>query len=249
MTIALVHGNPEVAAIWDDLIAALASDGVERDVVALSPPGFGGPVPDGFGSTMDEYAAWLVSELEQLDGPIHLIGHDWGGGHVVNAMALRPDLMASVTTDVAGLFAPGYRWHDAAQLWRTPDAGEENVAAMAAGERADRVALFAGLGMSAGAAEECADAVADMGPHILALYRSADEPILEARGEAVAAMADRPPMHVVVATADPYTGGEGLATGVADRWGATVHRLEGLGHWWMMQDPALGAELIRTITR
>ena len=43
--VVLVHGNPETAAIWDPLIAELGRD----DVVALSPPGFGAPVPDGFG--------------------------------------------------------------------------------------------------------------------------------------------------------------------------------------------------------
>ena len=42
--IVFVHGNPETAAIWDPLIAALGRD----DVVALSPPGFGAPTPDGW---------------------------------------------------------------------------------------------------------------------------------------------------------------------------------------------------------
>ena len=249
MTIVLVHGNPEVAAIWDDLIDALAADGVERSVVALSPPGFGGPVPEGFTSTMDEYADWLVGELEQLDAPIHLIGHDWGGGHVINAMVRRPDLMASVTTDVAGIFAPGYQWHDAAQVWRTPDAGEEAVAAMAAIPRDDRIALFVDLGMNPAGAAACADAGGEMGPHILALYRSADEALLVERGQVVAAMSDKPPIHVVLATEDHYTGGEPLATATAEAWGAKVHRLEGLGHWWMLQDAALAAELVRTVAR
>ena len=43
MTLVLVHGNPETAAIWDDLREQLGRD----DVIALSPPGFGAPVPDG----------------------------------------------------------------------------------------------------------------------------------------------------------------------------------------------------------
>jgi hypothetical protein len=52
---------------------------------------------------------------------------------------------------------------------------------------------------------------------------------------------------VIVATEDPYTGGEAKARATAEAWGAQVHRLEGLGHWWMMQDPARGAEIIRQI--
>lgn len=247
MTIVLVHGNPEVAAIWDDLIAALASDGAERSVVTLSPPGFGAPVPTGFGSTADEYAGWLVAELEAIGGPVHLVGHDWGAGHAINALVLRPDLMASVTVDVAGLFAPGYVWHDMAQLWRTPEVGEETVAGMAAVGRDERTAMFTGLGMSEGAAAACADAVADMGPSILALYRSADEDILEATGRAVASLEGRPPMHVIIATDDHYAGGEPLGAVAAEMWGATIHRLDGLGHWWMMQDPERGAAVLRTI--
>ncbi|MBV9170929.1 MAG: alpha/beta fold hydrolase, partial [Chloroflexi bacterium] len=79
MPIVLVHGNPETDAIWDDLRQHLGRD----DVVALSPPGFGAPVPAGFGATSDEYVAWLVGELEAMPGPVDLVGHDWGGGHVL----------------------------------------------------------------------------------------------------------------------------------------------------------------------
>ena len=243
MTIVFVHGNPEVAAIWDDLIAELGRD----DVVCLSPPGFGASVPDEFGSTAPEYAAWLVAELELLEAPIHLVGHDWGGGHVVGALLLRPDLMASVTTDIAGCFAPGYVWHDLAQLWRTPGVGEETVAGMAAVPIAERVAMFAGLGMSPGAAEACATAAEEMGPSILSLYRSADESAMEEIGRAVADLPGKPALHVIVATDDPYTGGPAKARATADAWGAEVHVLDGLGHWWMMQDPAAGAAVIRAI--
>ena len=41
MTIVLVHGNPEMGEIWDNLVPHLRSD----DVVRLSPPGFGSPIP------------------------------------------------------------------------------------------------------------------------------------------------------------------------------------------------------------
>lgn len=243
MTIVLVHGNPEVAAIWDELVAELGRD----DVIAVSPPGFGAPLPSGFASTAPEYAEWLVGEVEQLDGPVHLIGHDWGGGHVVGALLLRPDLFASVTTDIAGCYAPGYEWHDLAQLWRTPDVGEETVAGMAAAPSADRIAMFEGLGMSAAAAAASAAATEQMGPSILALYRSADESTMEEIGRVVAELADKPPLHVIIATEDHYTGGVEKARGTAEAWGATVHMLDGLGHWWMMQDPAAGAAIVQTI--
>ena len=77
----LVHGNPETDAVWDPLLAELGRD----DVVCLSPPGFG--------ATVGEYRDWLVGELEAFDGPVDLVGHDWGGGHVVNVAMARPDLL------------------------------------------------------------------------------------------------------------------------------------------------------------
>ena len=56
MPVVLVHGNPETDAIWDALRAELGRD----DVIALSPPGFGAPVPEGFVATSDGYLAWQI---------------------------------------------------------------------------------------------------------------------------------------------------------------------------------------------
>ena len=47
MTVVLVHGNPVTDAIWNPLVDALGRD----DVVRLSPPGFGAPLPDEFPAT------------------------------------------------------------------------------------------------------------------------------------------------------------------------------------------------------
>ena len=55
-----VHGNPECSAVWDLLVAELADRSVD-DVVRLSPPGFGAPVPDGFEATMAGYHAQLAA--------------------------------------------------------------------------------------------------------------------------------------------------------------------------------------------
>jgi pimeloyl-ACP methyl ester carboxylesterase len=55
MTVVLVHGNPETDAIWDPLVDALERE----DVVRLSPPGFGSPLPDDFPATYIAYRDWL----------------------------------------------------------------------------------------------------------------------------------------------------------------------------------------------
>jgi pimeloyl-ACP methyl ester carboxylesterase len=57
--------------------------------------------------------------------------------------------------------------------------------------------------------------------------------------------AERRPTLVIIATADPYTGGPGLAHQMAQRLGAQEAVLDGLSHWWMLHDPAQGARIIR----
>ena len=51
---------------------------------------------------------------------------------------------------------------------------------------------------------------------------------------------------MIIATEDHYTGGEVLARRSAERFGAEVAILPGLGHWWVTQDPAAGAAALRT---
>ena len=239
-TAVFVHGNPETAAIWGPLLSELA----HPDVETLSPPGFGAPVPQGFGATADDYAGWLVSQLEGRAEPVDLVGHDWGGGHVLRVAVERPDLIRSWVSDIAGGMAPDYVWHDLAQVWQTPGAGEEAVAGMAALPLADRTALYESLGMTPAAAAEVAAATDEaMGRCILALYRSAAQPYMAAMGKQLPKLAARPGL-VVIATEDEYVGGEQRARWAAEQAQAQVAVLPGLGHWWMMQDPAAGAAVL-----
>jgi pimeloyl-ACP methyl ester carboxylesterase len=236
-----VHGNPETAAIWGPLLGALGRD----DVDTLSPPGFGAPVPQGFGATTDDYLAWLVAALESQRAPVDIVGHDWGGGHVGRVAIERPDLIRSWAIDIGGCFAPDYVWHDLATVWQTPGEGERAVAAMAATPSAERAARYESVGMR-GVARQVADAFDEaMGRCILALYRSAAQPAMARYGERLVAAAARPGL-VVVPTEDVYTGGERRARWAAARAGAQVALLPGLGHWWMLEDPAAGAQALRT---
>lgn len=240
-TLVLVHGNPETAAIWGPLISELG----EREVVTLSPPGFGTPVPTGFAATWADYAAWLVDALETLGREVDLVGHDWGGGHVMRLAVERPDLIRSWAMDIGGCFAPDYVWHDMAQVWQTPGAGEEAVAGMAAASLEDRSALFVSLGMTPDEARQVAAGVDEaMARCILSLYRSAAQPAMAEFGGRLAEAKARPGL-VIIPTEDGYTGGEERARWTADQAGAKVAVLQGLGHWWMMQDPARGASVLR----
>ncbi|BBX18646.1 alpha/beta hydrolase [Mycolicibacterium duvalii] len=237
MTVVFVHGNPETSAIWGPLVDVLGRD----DVVLLSPPGFGAPLPAGFGATYLEYRDWLEDELSRIDGPIDLVGHDWGGGHVLNVVMHRPELVRSWVSDVVGLFDPDYVWHDMAQVWQTPGAGEELIANMMGGGVEARTELMRSLGIPADIAAALAEHQNDdMGRAILALYRSAAQPAMAEAGKSLENAAARPGLSLL-ATADPYIGKIGTRHRAAERAGARTEMLDGLGHWWMVEDPARGA--------
>lgn len=231
-----VHGNPENASVWGPLVTELGRD----DVVLLSPPGFGAPLPDDFPATYLAYRDWLAAELEQFDHPVDIVGHDWGGGHVVNVAMHRPDLLHSWVSDVLGVFDPDYVWHDMAQVLQTPGAGELLVEEMAAGGPE----AFEALGLPADISAALAAAQGpDMNRAMLALYRSAAQPAIAEAGAALANASLRPGLSVL-ATEDTYVGDADMRLRAADRAGARTEVLDGLGHWWMLEDPARGAAML-----
>lgn len=241
MTAVFVHGNPECASVWSPLLAELS----RSDVVTLSPPGFCAPAPDGFDPTADSYLGWLLSEIEAIGAPVDLVGHDWGAMHVFRLACQKPELLRSWCIDTAGSFAPDYTWHEATLPWRTPGDGERAVAGLLdMGDRA-RAAFYETLGMTPAVAEEVAAAFDEtMGRCILALYRSAPEEVLQEWSARVQGAADCPGL-VIIPTEDIYTGGEARHRWVAERTDAQAVVLEGLGHWWLVEDPAAGARELR----
>jgi pimeloyl-ACP methyl ester carboxylesterase len=241
VTAVFVHGNPETAAVWSPLLAELG----RADVLTLSPPGFGAPVPDGFGATADEYVAWLATKLEAIGEPVDLVGHDWGANHVLRLACQRPDLLRSWCTDTAGTFAQDYVWHEATHAWQTPGAGEKAIANLLAMGVPARATLYESLGMTPAVAKELAEAFDEtMGRCILAVYRSAGQPVLAQWSERLPAASARPGL-VLIPTDDIYTGGVARHRWVAERTGARVSVLEGLGHWWLLKDPKVGADALR----
>ncbi len=235
MTIVFVHGIPETPAVWGLLAARLAEAGHE-DQVRLSPPGFGAPVPAGFGATVLDYRDWLVDELERIGRPVDLVGHDWGGGHTVNVAMTRPDLIRTWCSDVVGLFDPDYVWHPIAQGWQTPGEGEAGIARLLAQTPAERAVLFTSNGMDPAIALQLAEGFDErMAACMLPLYPSARQPVMADLGANLEAAAARPGL-AILATEDPVSGPVELRQRSSARAGARVETLEGFNHWWMTED-------------
>lgn len=239
MTTVLVHGVPETPRVWEPLLGHLAA----TDVITLGLPGFGTPRPSGFGATKEEYVAWLASELERLqgDGPVDLVGHDWGGGLVVRLVSTRCELVRSWVTDAAALADPEFEWHDFAKLWQTPGDGEAFFAEQLGQSVQERSAVFETFGVPAAQTAILGESVDEtMAACILDLYRSA----LDVGMEWSPAFADVPaPGLVVQPSDDPFLSAT-LSGRAAARAGARVAELGGLGHWWMLQDPAAAASVL-----
>jgi pimeloyl-ACP methyl ester carboxylesterase len=230
-----VHGNPETAALWGPLHDALREKGVD-DLEALSPPGFGAPVPPGFAATREAYRDWLIGEIEARGGEGDLVGHDWGAAHVLGALAERPDLFRSWATDCAGLVHPDYVWHDMALEWQKPEIGEQAVASMLEAPLEDRLAVLASFGIPEDIGREIAAGQgSEMARCVLSLYRSGAQPVMKELGEKLYITPKRPG-RVVFATGDPFCGTREMCETVAERLGAGVTVLEGRSHWWMFAD-------------
>jgi pimeloyl-ACP methyl ester carboxylesterase len=223
----LVHGNPDTSRLWEDVLPHLGDYGEE--VVALDLPGFAAPVPDGFAATKEAYVDWIVQRLEELDGPVDLVGHDWGSLLVQRIASLRPDLLRSVTAGGAAVDSE-YPWHDIAQIWQTPGEGERYMEEELT--EAVSVPYLVENGVPQRFAEDNAWLTPGNKACILELYRSAvhigDEWQPELERVAVPAL-------VIWGREDPYvplSWGERLA----ERMTADLVVLE-CGHWWPYERP------------
>jgi pimeloyl-ACP methyl ester carboxylesterase len=242
--IVFVHGVPETAGVWDGVRRAVAAAGggdAGSESMAVGLPGFGTPRPTGFGANKDEYVDWLVGELDAVEGPIDLVGHDWGALLVFRVASAHGDRLRSWAIDCGNLAHPDYEWHEIAKVWQTPDQGEAFVAAMTAQTPEEQAPGLEALGVPREHALAMAAASdATMGACILDLYRSATPNPHATWGPLVPTSA---PGLIVHSTADPFSD-EALARGVADALGARFATLDGIGHFWPYQAPEAAAALL-----
>ncbi|MEQ8556873.1 MAG: alpha/beta hydrolase [Henriciella sp.] len=231
-----VHGIPDTPIVWSPLVEAL---GLSETAMCPALPGLATPAPMDFAGTPDAYVDWLIAEMEaafERDGPIDLVGHDWGGLFVVRAACLRPDLIRSWTAANA-VPDPNDPWPLIAHLWATPLLGEF---LMAISPPSDLEKALVRQRMSEGlAAHEAVHWKRESRRAILKLYRS---------GMKVGASWDsdidriHPRGLVIWGGSDPYTSDETAET-FCKRTGATLELLGNCGHWSIVEctDDVTGA--------
>jgi pimeloyl-ACP methyl ester carboxylesterase len=235
MPAVLVHGVPDTARLWNGVRTHLA----RTDVITPMLPGFAAPLPRGFTATKDDYVDWLVGQIEAVGEPVDLVGHDWGSLLVQRVVSIRPDLIRTWAAG-AGTIDSQYVWHELAQMWQTPEVGEQIMDAMEGDALADGLAEQLGREQ---ATEVASHVDATMKDCILKLYRSAADGF-GAWHDAVDAI-DRPGV-VLWGANDPYVTAE-FGERLAQRTRARLVMFPDSGHWWPVTKPAETAAALETL--
>jgi pimeloyl-ACP methyl ester carboxylesterase len=236
MPAVFVHGVPDTHRVWNPLLASLR----RKDVVTLSLPGFGSPLPEGFTPVKEQYVDWLIAQLEAIPQPIDLVAHNWGALLAYRTLSLRPNLARTWAAGGAPLDST-YKWHAAASRWQTPEVGERVMEATT--PDAMRQGLIAAAVPASDAAETAAHLDATMKACILNLYRSA----IHVGNEWEADLANVPLGGLVLwGEKDPYAAAE-FGARLAQRTRATFCSVSGCGHWWQLERPREVATLLESL--
>lgn len=229
-----LHGVPDTAEIWSDVIAGLGDhyecfapdlQGIHRSAVN----------PD-FDYSPDGYADWVEALVTALGitAPVTLVVHDWGGLIGLAWACKYPQRIARIVA-MNTTFSSEYRWHRMARIWRTPWLGELSMRLMTKGLLARELRRG-----SRRLSEAQIDAVWRGAPArpsaravILKLYRSADPRALGAWSAQFAELARRVPVTVLWGVHDPY---------IPQRFAQSFHTrdvelVEDSGHWLPAERP------------
>ncbi len=237
-----LHGNPDSADVWDEVITRL-QDGFR--CLAVDLPGFGrsGQVSDfdcSF-SNLGRFTGELLSALG-VDRGVSLVAHDFGGAFAMALAGQAPERIRRQVVINHPFFVADYAWHFLARVWRTPGLGELSTRFM------DRWPFF-DLALKIGSRQLSAEQIRrarllvtpDMKKMVLKLYRAADSADFRQWQPKMLAAVARVPTLVLWGEHDPF-----IPAWVADRFGtAEVRRFGASGHWLPAEAPAAVADELR----
>jgi pimeloyl-ACP methyl ester carboxylesterase len=245
--VVFVHGNPGSSEDFDELVPHV---GEFARVLAPDMPGFGqSERAAAFSYTIDGFAGHLDSVLRHFAvNRVHLVLHDFGGPWGLAWAATHADRVRSLVLINVGVL-PGYRYHKYAHLWRTPLLGELSIFLTT------RVVFK--LSLNRDNPKPLPDRVLDRmfdqwdrGTRraVLSLYRatSAETVSSVAQGEVLASHSL--PALVVWGAADPNIPVR-YADAQAGFFRADIHKMEGAGHWPMIDEPERTRALVLPFLR
>ncbi|MEU2227367.1 alpha/beta hydrolase [Streptomyces sp. NPDC018347] len=230
-TVVLVHGAFADAASWSGVIAELQSDGIP----VIAPPN---PLR---GLASD--AAYVASVAAQIDGPVILVGHSYGGALIT---------VAGTTENVVGLvYVAAYALQEGESLGELQ--GRYPLSPLVSNLKEWTYPLAdGGTAVEVTIAEDAFPSVfaADVPAEVTKILAAAQRPLAAAAFEetATAAAWQSKPSWALVAAADNAINPEVERFG-AKRAGATIVEVEGASHAVAVSRPKAVADLIREAVR
>lgn len=228
-TVVLVHGAFADASSWNGVVERLQQQGYT--VIA--------PVNPLRGASAD--SAYIASLLLQIDGPVLLAGHSYGGAVITNAAASAPNVVGLV---FVAAFAP----EEGETLGDVENGSKDSVLnaalvqhtypAGSGGQTAVEFAINPALIRDAFAA--------DLDPKVTALMAATQRPVAAAAFTDVSGPPSwkKLPSWAVVATGDRAAGAD-VVRAHAQRAGTDITEVEG-SHVIMISKPQTVADVIAT---
>ncbi len=236
----LVHGYPETSYMWRHALDALADAGWFALAPDLAGYGDSEPDPPGTWEHHTDALARFVGELEL--GPVALVTHDWGVMIGLRWACEHPAAVGALVISDGGFFSDR-RWHDVANVMRTPGQGEELIASYTRdGFAAAMRAVSSGIGEDAIAEYWKAFADDTRRRAQLELYRSGDfEKLVPYEGRVAALNA---PALVLWGGEDRFAGVRMAHRFHEEIPGSELVVLDGVGHFAWDDAPAQASDAL-----
>lgn len=224
--ILFLHGVPNTAELWSDMIDCLSAN---HRCLAPDLPGFGRSIaPANFDCSLENRANFIDELVEAIDitAPLNLVVHDHGGPYGLAWAVKHPEKVSRIVC-INTFFHATYHWHIWARIWRTPLLGELSMAMM-------NWPLFLWelrRGSRKLTREQIRQAYSFRSPMmkqaILRLYRATDPEVFAGWEDALLQLTARVPTLVLWGGHDPY-----LPKHLAELFGAqAVQHFPDCGHW------------------
>jgi haloalkane dehalogenase len=236
----LVHGYPESSYMWHRVLPALADAGWR----ALAPDlaGYGDSELDPPG-TWEHHVEAIERFVRELDlPPVALITHDWGVPIGLRWACDHPGATSALAISDGGFFADR-RWHDLANVMRTPGEGEQLMRSYTRDGFAGAMHTFSS-GMSEQAIEEYWKGFAGETRRLghLELYRSGDFDKLVPYEGRVAALGL--PALILWGEEDRFASVKMAQRFHEELPGSELAVVEGAGHFVWDDEPARATEAL-----